>query len=127
LALIDLLPSLRSARPTPELPRVVEVPIPHRQSVPSAVDDEMPPFPFRRSTNVTPAADSNARASLRPVTDADAVGPIPRPPSAIRPAESRTGGELGIQSPETVRLLKATLFELGECRRLLDAARDDPD
>jgi DNA-binding transcriptional MerR regulator len=126
LALIDLLPSLRSARPTPELPRVVEVPIPHRQSVPFAVDDEMPPFPFRRSTNVMPAADSNARASLRPVTDADAVGPTPRPPSAIRPADGRIGGELGRQSPETVRLLKATLFELGECRRLLDAARDDP-
>jgi hypothetical protein len=26
-------------------------------------------------------------------------------------------------SPEAVRLLKATLFELGECRRLLDAGR----
>jgi hypothetical protein len=51
---------------------------------------------------------------------------VQRPLSAIRPAESRIGGELGRQSPEAVRLLKATLFELGECRRLLDAARDDP-
>jgi hypothetical protein len=29
-------------------------------------------------------------------------------------------------TPEVVRLLKATLFELGECRRLLDASRDEP-
>jgi hypothetical protein len=29
-------------------------------------------------------------------------------------------------SPEAVRLLKTTLFELGECRRLLEAGRADP-
>ena len=127
MALIDLLPSLRSARPTPELPRVVEVPLPHRPTAPSSLDDEMPAFPFRRSAYDAPAVDSSVRVSLRSVSDADESGFAHRPPSAIRPAEGRLGGEQGRPSADTVRLLKATLFELGECRRLLDAAREDPD
>jgi DNA-binding transcriptional MerR regulator len=123
LALIDLLPSLRSARPTPELPRVVEVPIPHRPAAPFSVDDEIPAFPFRRQ-NAAPTAESNARPSLRSVTEDEAMGPASRPASSVRPADVRAGH--GVPSPEAVRLLKATLFELGECRRLLDATRADP-
>ena len=32
--------------------------------------------------------------------------------------------QTGKVGPETARLLKATLNELGECRRMLDAARE---
>jgi DNA-binding transcriptional MerR regulator len=128
MALIDLLPSLRSARPTPELPRVVEVPLPHRSAMPApaVVEDEMPAFPFRRSASAAPATDSNVRVALRPVPETDTIGPAARPLSALRRAEVRGAGEHGSLPAETVRLLKATLFELGECRRLLDNAREDP-
>lgn len=121
LALIDLLPSLRSARPTPELPRVVEVPIPHRPAAPLGVDDEIPAFPFRRQS-ATPAAESNVRPPLRSVSEDEPIAPASRPASSARPADVRAGH--GVSSPEAVRLLKATLFELGECRRLLDGSLD---
>lgn len=123
LALIDLLPSLRSARPTPELPRVVEVPVPHRPAAPLSVDDEIPAFPFRRQ-HAAPAAELNPRVTLHSVTEDEVMGPAPRQSSSVRPVDVRAG--IGAPSPEAVRLLKATLFELGECRRLLDAAREDP-
>lgn len=112
MALIDLLPSLRSARPAPELPRVVEVPVPQQRSTVSPGSEEMPPFPFRR-----PAAPPGGEAAARPA-DADAIGPRPAP--VFRPLDAR-GGDQSRLSPEAVRLLKATLFELGECKRLLDA------
>jgi DNA-binding transcriptional MerR regulator len=68
--ILDLLPTLRSSRgATPELPRVVEVPIPRAHP--------------------------------------HAVGENPR------------------LTPEAIRLLKATLYELGECRRMLDQMRDE--
>ena len=114
IGLIDLLPSLRSARPTPELPRVVEVPLPPRAApmAPNAGEDEMPPFPFRR-------------AQTAPVTEIPAP-PLRVPPSAVvRPADTRLAGDHSKLSPEAVRLLKATLFELGECRRLLDGGRGE--
>src|SRR5690606_10148861 len=97
---------------------------PHRPSAPAAVDEEMPAFPFRRSASAAPAADSNVRVALRPVPETDTIGPATRPLSAIRPAEVRGAGEHGRLPSEAVRLLKATLFELGECRRLLDNARE---
>ena len=114
IGLIDLLPSLRNSRPTPELPRVVEVPLPPRAapSAPGAGDDEMPPFPFRR-VQTAPAAEISA-PPLR----------VPSP-AAVRPADARLAGDNSRLSPEAVRLLKATLFELGECRRLLDGGRGE--
>jgi DNA-binding transcriptional MerR regulator len=117
--LIDLLPSLRSARPTPELPRVVEVPMPGPAAPAATDDDEMPPFPFRRATETT------ARPLLRSANDLDTPAAV-RNPLAARPLEMRLPGQAPKLTPEVVRLLKATLFELGECRRLLDSSRDEP-
>jgi DNA-binding transcriptional MerR regulator len=121
-ALIDLLPSLRSTRPAPELPRVVEVPIPSRPAA-AGPEDEMPPFPFRRPAAPMNVADA-VRAPARPVVEEEAEAT--RSPLAARPVEiPRMTGEGPRLSPEAVRLLKATLFELGECRRILDAGRDE--
>lgn len=111
-SLIDLLPTLRPGKPAPELPRVVEVPIP--QQAPRESEEDMPPFPFRRSSS------ANRQAAMQPVrpTVADRE-PAPTP---------RSPGAQGVQngagfSPEAIRLLKSTLFELGECQRMLEAAR----
>ncbi|MCC6947558.1 MAG: MerR family transcriptional regulator [Bradyrhizobiaceae bacterium] len=122
--LIDLLPSLRSPRPAPELPRVVEVPLPQRPSpATSGEDDDMPPFPFRRPAPA-PAAESIVRPPVRPVFD-DEAAPAVRAPAPVRHAEARPAVDAGKLSPEAIRLLKATLFELGECKRLLDTSRDE--
>jgi DNA-binding transcriptional MerR regulator len=123
MALIDLLPSLRSARPTPELPRVVEVPVPHRSG--GAMQVWTTRFRHFRFAARTQLLRRNRMFGLPCV-------PLPRrsngtggeAASSLRPADVRAGH--GAPSPEAVRLLKATLFELGECRRLLDAAREDP-
>jgi hypothetical protein len=62
---------------------------------------------------------------LRPVFEDEAAGLAARVPAAPRPVDARTLTDGGKLSPEAIRLLKATLFELGECRRLLDASRDE--
>ena len=108
--LIDLLPSLRSTRPAPELPRVVEVPVPQqRAAAPTVGEDEMPPFPFRRPNNEGQVASA----------------PI-RPQAVLSAVDMRTLSEGPRLPAEAIRLLKATLFELGECRRLLDSGRGEP-
>ncbi|MEX0589761.1 MAG: MerR family transcriptional regulator, partial [Xanthobacteraceae bacterium] len=87
--LIDLLPSLRSARPTPELPRVVEVPIPQRPATHTVVgEDEMPPFPFRR-----PGGDAPMRSLLRTATDQEMPAATVRGSHATRPLEMRMPGD----------------------------------
>jgi DNA-binding transcriptional MerR regulator len=123
--LIDLLPSLRS-RPIPELPRVVEVPLPPRPAnAPAVGEDEMPPFPFRRDVAVN-AGDPLPRPPLRSIREDELATASARTPLSVRPLEPRVMGEAPRLSGEAIRLLKATLFELGECRRLLDGARNDP-
>jgi DNA-binding transcriptional MerR regulator len=105
--LMDLLPSLRSRKEPPQLPRVVEVPLPSRPQAASSADDELPPF-LRK-----PLSSSASKSLVRPVVDDE---------MPLRgAANSSLSGKLG---PETTRLLKATLNELGECRRTLDAARE---
>jgi hypothetical protein len=104
---MGFLPSLRSRKEPPELPRVVEVPLPARPQPAASAADDLPPF-LRRG-----GAGSAAKPSARPEVENEtsprtAAGPAP----AGRPA------------PETARLLKATLNEIGECRRMLDAARE---
>jgi DNA-binding transcriptional MerR regulator len=127
MALIDLLPSLRIPRPVPELPRVVEVPVPQQRTASTApTGEDMPPFPFRRAPAPGPSPEANARVVVRPAEDADPIGPLARPQPIFRPIETRPGGDSSRLSPEAVRLLKATLFELGECKRLLDAGRSEP-
>lgn len=123
MALIDLLPSLRSSRPAPELPRVVEVPTPQQRSaVDVTADEEMPPFPFRRASTQLSPAEMATRLAPRPAAEPEPSTGVARPQSFIRPV----GGEQLRLSAEAVRLLKATLFELGECKRLLDAGREEP-
>jgi len=104
---MDLLPSLRGASKAPELPRVVEVPVPQHDPEDGEGDDQLPQF--LRKPN------------------------IPRPPLAVFAAEGENGSS-ALQSvnpsavtqltPEAIKLLQATLNELGECRRMLDAARE---
>lgn len=120
IGLIDLLPSLRSSRPMPELPRVVEVPVPNRPAPVSDGDDDVPPFPFRRAVSSMQTDAGLRPVASRPVFEEAPAGPPLRMPLAPRGNDMRPSGENMRLSPEAVRLLKATLFELGECRRILD-------
>jgi DNA-binding transcriptional MerR regulator len=101
VGLMDLLPSLRNKKP--ELPRVVEVPVPHGMER-SAPNEQLPQFLRRGETDDEAAPD--------PAPNADQFRPVAGAGSAAK------------LSPETARLLKATLNELSECRRMLDAARE---
>jgi hypothetical protein len=103
--LIDLIPSLRTQK-TPELPRVVEIPVPpHGESPPTAAgEDQLPQF-LRKPQPAPPAGSANGDN----LAAMSAAGPQP---AAIK------------LSSDSLKLLKATLNELGECRRMLDAARE---
>jgi DNA-binding transcriptional MerR regulator len=103
---MDLLPSLRGSPKVPlELPRVVEVPIP-TQSVPmpsNMSEDQLPQFLRKSSVGARPAPRSlNDDPLAQPAND----------PQSLK------------LSPDAARLLKTTLNELGECRRMLDAANE---
>ncbi len=110
-SLMNLLPSLRgSPKVPPELPRVVEVPVPPRSAPVSSSEvgeDQLPQF-LRKAAGGAPSAyelikeDAKIEPLLQPEDVTKAVG----------------------FSPDAVRILKATLNELGECRRMLDAARE---
>lgn len=112
-SLIDLLPSLRTSKPMPELPRVVEMPVP--QPVPErSAEEDMPPFPFRRS-----AAPKPAEPPVRVMPEIRASEPLRAPASPLKEPVG-SAGKLG---PEAIRLLKSALYELGECHRILESAR----
>jgi hypothetical protein len=66
---------------------------------PEMRDEDMEPIPFRRS---------NAADAPSPAHD-----------------EEFASTEIARQSAEAARILRTTLQELSECRRLLDAARED--
>jgi len=102
--LIDLLPSLRSRKEPPELPRVVEVPLPTQPQPSNSAGDELPPFLRRPGSAVAASA------------------PRPRARAAMNDDVPADAGKLALETTRGV--LKATLNELGECRRLLDAARE---
>ena len=103
---------------TPE-PRISDMP---RQVPPGNHDyeDEGPAIPFRK---FAPApVREEPRAQMRPPHEERY-----EPRTAERPAVSRapmpeTPGSMRLPA-EAVRLLKATLYELGECKRMLDASR----
>jgi DNA-binding transcriptional MerR regulator len=107
--LMDLIPSLRGAPKAPELPRVVEVPIPQHGASPptSAGEDQLPQFLRKPQVPtlpvVSPANDDNSLAAV--------------------PAGGQQPGGIKLSS-DALKLLKTTLNELGECRRMLDAARE---
>jgi DNA-binding transcriptional MerR regulator len=113
-SLADLLPTLRASKPVPELPRVVEVPVPQPLPEKSSGED-MPPFPFRRS-----AAPKPAEAPVRAMPEKRMPEPARPMTAAAKEPLSTPVGRLG---PEAIRLLKSTLYELAECQRTLEAAR----
>ena len=118
--ILEMLPSLRSSRGAAlELPRVVEVPIP-RPAPGAGGEEDIPPFPFRKASE--PGRPS--RQGVRPVVDDDAPAGR-RPAAGARISDPRGGAENPRLTPEAIRLLKATLYELGECRRMLDQASDE--
>lgn len=107
--LMDLIPSLRGTPRMPELPRVVEVPIPQHDASPptSAGEDQLPQFLRKPQSAPLPlAAPANDDAHMMAV-----------PSKGAPPA-------VAALSSDALKLLKATLNELGECRRMLDAARE---
>jgi DNA-binding transcriptional MerR regulator len=102
--LIDLLPSLRARRQPPSLPRVVEVPLPRPEG--ASGGDELPPFLRRTSAKPAPR-------------------PISRPVEAAETELVEVSAvALSQLTPEGAQLLNMTLNEIGECRRILDAAYD---
>lgn len=117
-------------------PRIVEVPrqAPPQPQAPShGYDDDGPAIPFRK---FAPAPDREEprvqmrgsqderyepRASQEDRYEPRAAEPQMRAPAPRAPMPEAPGS---LRLPaEAVRLLKATLYELGECRRMLDASR----
>lgn len=101
-------------------PRVVEVP----KAQPQQFDDEGPAIPFRK---FAPAPDrEEPRVAVRSVAE-ERVTRERAPEPQLRSAAPRAPmtdapGSMRLSS-EALRLLKATLYELGECRRMLDGVR----
>jgi DNA-binding transcriptional MerR regulator len=127
-------------------PRIVEVqrsqPPAQAPVQPQSYDDEGPAIPFRK---FAPAPDreepriqmrspQEERFEPRAVPDERAYEPRGVEPRAVEP-QMRAPAPSAPRAPmmeapgslrlpaEAVRLLKATLYELGECRRMLDASR----
>ncbi len=98
--LMDLLPSLRGTPKTPDLPRVVEMPVPSHDNEPAGDRDQLPQF-LRKADAAPPASEAATTKDELPID-----------------------GVVTKLAPDAVDLLKATLTELGECRRMLDAARE---
>jgi DNA-binding transcriptional MerR regulator len=104
-------------------PRIVEVPRVQPPVQPQGYDDDGPAIPFRK---FAPAPDrEEPRVPMRNIqeeryeprpADPQMRAPSPRAPMPESPGSMRLPAE-------AVRLLKATLYELGECRRMLDASR----
>ncbi|MCW5681605.1 MAG: MerR family transcriptional regulator [Xanthobacteraceae bacterium] len=118
----------------PELPRVVEVPKPQ----PQQFDDDGPAIPFRKFgpapereeplMPLRPRAEEQRlprdlpREMPREVPREVARSPEPQLRSAAPRVHGNEAGGIRLSS-EAVQLLKATLYELGECRRMLDSSR----
>jgi DNA-binding transcriptional MerR regulator len=112
-------------RAEPEMPRIVEVPreVPRQAPPLQGYEDDGPAIPFRK---FAPAPDrEEPRVPMRPQQneryEPRAVEPQMRAPAPRAPMPEAPGS---LRLPaEAVRLLKATLYELGECKRMLDASR----
>lgn len=124
--ILDIISSLRSSRGSiPELPRVVEVPIPPHPDRGSRVrgEDDDPSYPFRKSSDAVHGSGHSTHPPLRSSRDDDALSVGHR--AEAGPRADQGTGEAARLSPEAIRLLKATLYELGECRRMLDDLRNE--
>lgn len=134
---VSLPQSPRNRAETFETPRLVEV------AKPAPAEEDIPPIPFRKFAPVPdreeptmplrpaaeerpmmerpverpmrPAADDRMSREVRAEPQLRASAPMPRAPMR-EPLPPRL-------SDEAVRLLKAALYELGECRHMLDASR----
>lgn len=103
---------LRPAEPRPNFPFRAVTPEPEPDEEYEGYEDEPVPEPPRpRGPDVTPPA---RPVVLRPVEE-----PVARVTEPLPPTGSRAQ-----LSPNDVQRLQATLYELQECRRLLDAARE---
>lgn len=107
--LMDLIPSLRGAPRTPELPRVVNVPVPPPDPAFDVAEEQLPQF--LRNPNAPRAATSPQVSAAKEETYSGS-SPTNWPTSVAN------------LTPDGIKMLKATLNELGECRRMLDAARE---
>ena len=113
-------PRVEPEMPRAMEPRIVEVP----RAQPQSYEDDGPAIPFRK---FAPAPDRNEpRMQTRAAQDERGYDQRAVEPS-MRSAQPRAPmpeapGSLRLPA-EAVRLLKATLYELGECRRMLDASR----
>ncbi|HWK86945.1 MAG TPA: MerR family transcriptional regulator [Xanthobacteraceae bacterium] len=105
--LMDLLPSLRGTPKTPELPRVVEVPVPSHQGELDGEREQLPQF-LRKADAAAPA--------VSPAADRDGV--------STTKGDAVLDGAAAKLAPDAVQLLKAALNELGECKRMLDTVRE---
>ncbi len=123
-------PEMPRAEPRNEMPRSLEpriVEVSRTQPAqPQGYEDDGPAIPFRKfapvvereEPRVQARAPQEARYEPR-VQQEDRYEPQVRAPAARQPALDG-----GVRLPsEAVRLLKATLYELGECKRMLDASR----
>lgn len=130
---------VRNGMPRTLEPRIVEVPRaqpqpPQVQQHEHEYEDEGPAIPFRK---FSPAPDrEEPRAPIRSTPEERAYEPRVAPeeryePRAVEPQMRAPQPRAPMPEPpgtmrlssEAVRLLKATLYELGECRRMLDASR----
>lgn len=119
-------------------PRIVEVPRPQQ---PQGYDDDGPPIPFRRFAPVperdeprlAPRSVPEERHEPRiqeeryePRVQEERYEPraVEPPLRAAPPPRAPMPEPGGMRlSSEAVRLLKATLYELGECKRILEVSR----
>jgi DNA-binding transcriptional MerR regulator len=111
-------------RAEPEMPRTLEpriVEVPRQAPAqPHGYDDEGPAIPFRK---FAPAPDrEEPRVQMRAAPEDRHEPRSVEPQLRARTPMPEAPGSMRLPA-EAVRLLKATLYELGECRRMLDASR----
>ena len=107
---------------TPE-PRIVEVPRRDSQAEPQHNEDDGPAIPFRK---FAPAPDREEPRMQPRAPQEDRYEPRAAEPQmrTMQPRAPMPEAPGSLRLPaEAVRLLKATLYELGECKRMLDASR----
>ncbi|WP_425483426.1 MerR family transcriptional regulator [Ancylobacter pratisalsi] len=130
----DLAPQNRPPRDMPERTAVERAPAPVDVPPPEARQEPRSAFPFRAvAPETAPEADEDFADDYtedytpEPVR-AEVASPETAPrPMQLRPVDDPLESAASGLSADQVQRLKATLYELQECRRLLDAARSRND